>query len=190
MHSTGAWLQGRMSFGHAVGPQWASQLPHSSAASHITLEYGVEVASIQSHASHTATAGLSGEQAPVSHAQLQPTADAALHQSDTSPQDAAAALSLSAPAVQGQHCQQSKGPAAARSVTGQEEDAEPSTSAGQGDTSSCGSQWPVTVNLSNGRSYGADLVISAIGVDPNTGWLPDDIRRDADDGGILVDKYA
>jgi len=50
--------------------------------------------------------------------------------------------------------------------------------------------WPVTVCLSNGKSYGADLVISAIGVEPNTGWLPEEVRRDKSDGGIIVDRYG
>lgn len=50
--------------------------------------------------------------------------------------------------------------------------------------------WPVTVCLSNGKTYGADLVISAIGVEPNTGWLPEQVRRGESDGGIIVDRYA
>ena len=59
----------------------------------------------------------------------------------------------------------------------------------QGSASQEDGQWPVTVHLSNGKSYGADLVISAIGVQPNTAWLPDEIRRDEKDGGICVDRY-
>lgn len=46
----------------------------------------------------------------------------------------------------------------------------------------------MTVSLSNGKSYGADLVISAIGVEPNTSWLPEEVKRDASDGGIVVDR--
>lgn len=38
---------------------------------------------------------------------------------------------------------------------------------------------------SNGKTYGADLIISAIGVQPATDWLPPSIHR-ADDGGILI----
>lgn len=34
-------------FGHAAGPQWASLLPRAPTASQITLEYGVEVTSVQ-----------------------------------------------------------------------------------------------------------------------------------------------
>ena len=60
----------------------------------------------------------------------------------------------------------------------------------QGSASQEDSQWPVTVHLSNGKSYGADLVISAIGVEPNTGWLPHEITKDAKDGGICVDRYT
>lgn len=51
-------------------------------------------------------------------------------------------------------------------------------------------EWPVTVYLSNGKQYCADLVISAIGVQPNTGWLPEEISRDAEDGGVIVDRYV
>ena len=50
--------------------------------------------------------------------------------------------------------------------------------------------WPVTVHLSNGKSFGADLVISAIGVRPNVEWLPAAVLRDKEDGGILVDRSA
>ena len=48
--------------------------------------------------------------------------------------------------------------------------------------------WLVHVTLSNGKVFGADLVISAIGVKPNVDWLPDDVRRDEEDGGVLVDR--
>ena len=49
-------------------------------------------------------------------------------------------------------------------------------------------QWPVTVKLSNGKSWGADIVISAIGVKPNVGWLPAAVQRDDADGGLVVDR--
>ena len=131
-----------MSFGHAVGPQWAAQLPQSPTASHITLQYGVEVTSIQSNTSQPITA---------QH-------DSARHGSRS-----------------------------------QQDEARPHTTTGQ---SSAGSsedkdgRWPVTVTLSNGRIYGADIVISAIGVEPNTGWLPEEISRGESDGGVMVDRYV
>ena len=52
-----------------------------------------------------------------------------------------------------------------------------------------GRDWPVHVRLTNGKVYGADLVISAIGVQPNTRWLPPDIALDEEAGGILVDRW-
>ena len=48
--------------------------------------------------------------------------------------------------------------------------------------------WPVIVHLSNGKQYGADLVISAIGVEADMGWLPAEVKRTIEDGGILVDR--
>ncbi len=53
--------------------------------------------------------------------------------------------------------------------------------------------WPVFVRLSNGRVYGCDVVVSATGVSPNTGWLREAINDDrelklAEDGGIIVDS--
>ena len=50
--------------------------------------------------------------------------------------------------------------------------------------------WPVQLRLSNGHVHDADLVISAIGVQPNTAWLPKSLPRDPSDGGILVDRCA
>lgn len=44
------------------------------------------------------------------------------------------------------------------------------------------------VTLNNGKTFGADLVISAIGVKPNVDWLPADVLREEEDGGILVDR--
>ncbi|CAD7696939.1 unnamed protein product [Ostreobium quekettii] len=49
------------------------------------------------------------------------------------------------------------------------------------------SPWPVEVELTSGRSYGADLVVCAIGVEPVTDWLPAEIER-AGDGGLVVDR--
>ena len=47
--------------------------------------------------------------------------------------------------------------------------------------------WPARLELSNGRSYGVDLVVSAIGVEVRSAWLPAELERCAEDGGILVD---
>ena len=48
--------------------------------------------------------------------------------------------------------------------------------------------WPLEIEFSNGRRLGADLVISAIGVIPNTSWLPKDVPTATGDGGIIVDR--
>ncbi|EIE20879.1 FAD/NAD(P)-binding domain-containing protein [Coccomyxa subellipsoidea C-169] len=48
--------------------------------------------------------------------------------------------------------------------------------------------WPVTVKLTNGHSHGADLVVCAIGVAPNADWLPQELERSEDDGGVLVNR--
>lgn len=134
-------LQGKTSFGHAVGPQWARALPQNNSASHITFEYGTEVTAIQSN----------------------------------SPQHSATQQSTDTPTDTSQTAVQS---------TLNTEDAANSASRDQG--GAC----PVTVYLSNGKQYCADLVISAIGVQPNTGWLPEEISRDAEDGGVIVDRYV
>lgn len=134
-------MQGLRSFGHAVGPQWATQLPQSPSASHITLEYGVEVTNICSNVLH---------QDHVTHSTQQ---QSAVQQSTVRPVTKST----------------SRGSGAQRDEGGEQE-------------------WPVTVHLSNGKSYGADLVISAIGVEPNTSWLPEEVKRDASDGGIVVDR--
>ena len=47
--------------------------------------------------------------------------------------------------------------------------------------------WPACLELSNGRSYGVDLVVSAIGVDVRSAWLPVELERCPEDGGVLVD---
>lgn len=46
------------------------------------------------------------------------------------------------------------------------------------------------MQLTNGSEYGADFVISAIGVVPNTNWLEGVIPLAEGDGGILVDRQA
>lgn len=45
---------------------------------------------------------------------------------------------------------------------------------------------PVIVKLSNGRSLSANIVISAIGVDPAVDWVPLELQRGAG-GGLAVD---
>ena len=50
--------------------------------------------------------------------------------------------------------------------------------------------WPITIDLTNGHSHGADLVICAIGVSPNAGWLPQELERSGADGGVLVDRHV
>ena len=47
--------------------------------------------------------------------------------------------------------------------------------------------WPLKVTLSNGHSYGADLVVAAIGVEPNVEWVAPEVTR-ANDGGLLVSR--
>eukprot|EP01023_Acetabularia_acetabulum_P061912 TRINITY_DN7535_c0_g1_i2.p1 TRINITY_DN7535_c0_g1~~TRINITY_DN7535_c0_g1_i2.p1 ORF type:complete len:429 (-),score=89.81 TRINITY_DN7535_c0_g1_i2:405-1658(-) len=47
-------------------------------------------------------------------------------------------------------------------------------------------EWAAWVKLSNGVVYGCDVIISAIGVSPNTQMLPPEIKR-AQDGGVEVD---
>lgn len=55
------------------------------------------------------------------------------------------------------------------------------------ETAEEGSEWPVKVRLTNGATYGADFVVSAVGVAPNTNWLQGAVPLAAD-GGILVDR--
>ena len=47
--------------------------------------------------------------------------------------------------------------------------------------------YPIVVHLSNGASYGCDVVVSATGVIPETSWLPECLERGAD-GSLLVDR--
>lgn len=46
---------------------------------------------------------------------------------------------------------------------------------------------PVLVTLDNGNVHQVDVVVAAIGVEPNTDWVPAELER-APDGGILVDR--
>mmetsp|Transcript_45434 Transcript_45434/g.144506 ORF Transcript_45434/g.144506 Transcript_45434/m.144506 type:complete len:237 (+) Transcript_45434:3-713(+) len=46
--------------------------------------------------------------------------------------------------------------------------------------------WPVYAQLSDGEVVGADLVVSAAGVEPNSEWLGGALDL-AEDGGVLVD---
>ena len=52
-----------------------------------------------------------------------------------------------------------------------------------------GSAHPLTVTLSNGDVVQADAVVSAIGVEPDTQWLPSTLAR-APDGGLWIDSDA
>lgn len=49
--------------------------------------------------------------------------------------------------------------------------------------------WPVSVELSNGKRIGADFVICAVGVVPNTKWLEGTLELHPEDLGILVNRY-
>ncbi len=51
-----------------------------------------------------------------------------------------------------------------------------------------GQEWPIEVSLSNGQRHRADFVVCAIGVEPNTDWLPPELERSPDDAGLLVDE--
>lgn len=48
--------------------------------------------------------------------------------------------------------------------------------------------WPVSVELSNGKRIEANFVISAVGVVPNTEWLGGTLELHPEDLGILVDR--
>ena len=50
-----------------------------------------------------------------------------------------------------------------------------------------GGDWPLHVLLSNGHVYGADAVLCALGVTPDTSFLPPTLPRGAD-GGLVVDR--
>lgn len=50
------------------------------------------------------------------------------------------------------------------------------------------STWPVYVELSNGKIYGCDFVVSATGVTPNTDLLGEDFAK-MPDGGVGVSEY-
>ena len=178
-----------MSFGHAVGPQWASQLPSSLKATHITLEYGVEVTAIHSNTLHQAEDG-------AWHSTAQCTAWQDSHHQSSDEQSPDQPVSGQQSAAQQSSTQQSTAQqsmpqqSAAHESTSQPPSSCRSTESQAGHDSGEGTHWPVTVCLSNGKSYGADLVISAIGVEPNTAWLPEEIKRDPDDGGIIVDRCS
>jgi len=47
--------------------------------------------------------------------------------------------------------------------------------------------WPIYVELTNGRIYGCDFIVSATGVTPNTEWLlRENNFKTGSDGGLLV----
>lgn len=43
------------------------------------------------------------------------------------------------------------------------------------------------VRLTNQQQHAVDLVVFATGVNPNTAWLPPELDRGPDDGGVAVD---
>lgn len=43
------------------------------------------------------------------------------------------------------------------------------------------------VTLTNQQQHAVDLVVFATGVIPNTAWLPPELERGPDDGGVAVD---
>ncbi len=72
-------------------------------------------------------------------------------------------------------------------------DGAPATADGapaKADGADAGLPWPARLHLSNGHSYGVDLIVSAIGVDARAAWLPAELERCLDDGGVLVDACA
>lgn len=48
--------------------------------------------------------------------------------------------------------------------------------------------WPVYAVASDGERIGADVIVSCIGVAPNTSWLPAGAFRTAEDGGLWVNE--
>ncbi|XP_061770074.1 pyridine nucleotide-disulfide oxidoreductase domain-containing protein 1 isoform X4 [Nerophis ophidion] len=65
-----------------------------------------------------------------------------------------------------------------------------STAAQQAHTPDTGGTWPVYVQLTNGKTYGCDFVVSATGVTPNTQpFLTGNNFAVADDGGLRVDHH-
>lgn len=49
-------------------------------------------------------------------------------------------------------------------------------------------EWPVSVELSNGKHIGADFVICAVGVTPSTQLVEGIVKLHPEDGGILVNR--
>lgn len=50
--------------------------------------------------------------------------------------------------------------------------------------------WPVYIQLTTGKTYGCDLIVSATGVTPNSMLFQKDLNFDlAEDGGIKVDDH-
>lgn len=52
-----------------------------------------------------------------------------------------------------------------------------------------GASSALSVVLTNGRRYGVDLVIAAIGVNPALDWVPAELQR-GKDWGLLVDRWV
>ena len=64
-----------------------------------------------------------------------------------------------------------------------------STLVGVWDTGYHEEDWPVYLRLSSGKVYGADIILSCIGVVPNSAWLGKESGIElAEDGGIRVSE--
>ena len=151
-----------IAFGHAVGPQWTAQLPKTAAGSDVVVHHGCEI---------TAVRTLSPSNPPNSGAPCQTDAC----QAGQAHQAAPAGCEPSEPR---QAVAPADGAAGREELTPQKRKRD----AADGDS------WPLEVEFSDGRRLGADLVISAIGVIPNTSWLPTEVATATGDGGINVDR--
>lgn len=149
-------------FGHAVGPQWTAQLPQTAARSDVAVHHGCEI---------TAVRTLSPSHPPKSEAPSQSDACQAGHTHRAAPAGCE-------PSEPRQAVAAADGAAGSVELTPQKRKRD----AADGDS------WPLEVEFSDGRRLGADLVISAIGVTPNTSWLPKEVPTAIGDGGIIVDR--
>ena len=73
-------------------------------------------------------------------------------------------------------------------VTAVEDNDMPSSSPSSSSSSPSSSSFPLRVTLSDGSPpYACDAVVAAVGVRPDTSWLPSELERSLADGGVLVD---
>lgn len=167
-------------YGYAVGPRWAQALPGQGARGRLTLERGCNVVRlVRAHDLllwgcslcildvHTLVAGSGASQMNKMPCSLRPSWHFA-----TSPEFCER--------IHARLCTIQISSLACRQVDLHREapDAHDAPA------------WPARLELSNGRSYDVDLVVSAIGVEVRSAWLPAELERCADDGGILVDACA